>query len=56
MIYYSINMKEISAMIEKIKQQVCKRLETDKSGHGMEHINSVLKLSLRFAETENADF
>lgn len=30
-------------------------LENDKSGHGMDHINRVLNLSLRFALEENAN-
>lgn len=42
-------------MIEEVKAQVCKLLEKDDSGHGMEHVNRVLKLSLKFAEMENAN-
>lgn len=42
-------------MIEKVKEQVSKLLDTDNSGHGMEHINRVLNLSLQFAEVERAD-
>lgn len=42
-------------MIEEIKNQVFILLETDKSGHGIEHVNSVLDISLRFAEIEGAD-
>lgn len=42
-------------MIEKVRKQVCKLLDTDNSGHGMEHVNRVLHLSLKFAETEKAD-
>lgn len=41
-------------MIEEVKAQVCKLLNKDNSGHGMEHVNRVLKLSLKFAEMENA--
>ena len=42
-------------MIEEVRKQVCNLLEKDNSGHGMKHIESVLKLSLRFAEMENAN-
>ncbi len=42
-------------MIEEIKKQVCKLLDKDNSGHGMEHVNRVLNLSLKFAEIENAN-
>jgi len=42
-------------MIEKIKIQVKELLNEDNSGHGMEHINRVLELSLKFAEKEKAD-
>lgn len=42
-------------MIEGIKQQVYELLNNDNSGHGIEHINRVLELSLKFAEAENAD-
>lgn len=42
-------------MIEAIREQVCELLDKDHSGHGMEHINRVLRLSLQFAEIENAD-
>ncbi len=42
-------------MIEKVRKEVCKLLDKDNSGHGMEHVNRVLHLSLKFAETENAD-
>ena len=42
-------------MIEKVKTQVSKLLDNDNSGHGMEHINRVLELSLKFAEKENAN-
>ena len=41
--------------IEKIKKEVYNLLNNDDSGHGMDHINRVLKLSLKFAEKENAD-
>lgn len=42
-------------MIEKVKAEVSNLLEKDNSGHGMDHINRVLKLSLKFAEKENAN-
>ncbi len=42
-------------MIEEVRKQVCKLLDKDNSGHGMEHVNRVLHLSLKFAEIENAD-
>lgn len=42
-------------MTEEVAKQVCKLLDKDNSGHGMEHVERVLKLSLKFADTENAD-
>lgn len=42
-------------MIEKVKKQVSELLNKDNSGHGMDHINRVLELSLKFAEKENAN-
>ena len=42
-------------MIEEVRKEVCKLLDRDNSGHGMEHVNRVLHLSLKFAEIENAD-
>jgi len=42
-------------MIEQVKIKVNELLNGDNSGHGMEHINRVLKLSLKFAEKEKAD-
>lgn len=42
-------------MIDKIKTQVEELLKSDDSGHGMEHINRVLDLSLKFAKEENAN-
>lgn len=42
-------------MIDKIKIQVEELLKNDNSGHGMEHINRVLSLSLKFAKEENAN-
>lgn len=37
------------------KEKVYELLDQDNSGHGMEHINRVLNLSLKFAEKENAN-
>lgn len=42
-------------MIEEVKQKVIEILSNDNSGHGMEHINRVLVLALKFAKIENAD-
>lgn len=42
-------------MIEEIKKQVYALLDKDNSGHGMDHINRVLDLSMKFAEIEKAD-
>lgn len=42
-------------MIEKVKIQVSELLDKDNSGHGMEHINRVFELSLKFAEKENGN-
>lgn len=42
-------------MIESVKNQVYELLSKDNSGHGMDHINRVLELSLKFAEKENAN-
>lgn len=42
-------------MIEKVKIQVEKLLSNDNTGHGMNHVNRVLNLSLKFAEIENAN-
>ena len=42
-------------MIENVKQEVKKILNKDNSGHGMDHIDRVLDLSLRFAKKENAN-
>mgnify|MGYP003301313370 CR=1 FL=1 len=42
-------------MIEKVKEQVHELLNADNSGHGMDHINRVLELSLKFAEKEKAN-
>ena len=42
-------------MIKKLKKKVRGILEKDNSGHGMDHINRVLDLSLKFAKNENAN-
>lgn len=42
-------------MIEQIKNEVEELLKEDHSGHGMDHINRVLNLSLKFAEKEKAN-
>lgn len=42
-------------MTEEARKQVCELLGRDNSGHGMEHIDRVLNLSLKFAEAEGAD-
>lgn len=42
-------------MIEKVKQKVYELLKDDNSGHGIDHINRVLELSLKFAEKESAN-
>lgn len=42
-------------MIEEVRKQVYRLLDKDNSGHGTEHIERVSKMSLRFAEAENAD-
>ena len=42
-------------MINAVKEQVYSLLAKDNSGHGNDHINRVLQLSLKFAETENAN-
>ena len=42
-------------MINKVKMQVYDLLNSDNSGHGYDHIERVLKLSLDFAEKEKAN-
>lgn len=46
---------KMEIVIEKVKTQVSELLNEDKSGHGIEHINRVLDLSLKFAEKENGN-
>ncbi len=48
-------MEKTKIMIEKVKTQVSELLSEDNSGHGMEHINRVLELSLKFADKENGN-
>lgn len=42
-------------MIEKVKEQVASILNEDKSGHGMDHIERVYNLAIKFAKEEKAD-
>ena len=42
-------------MINKAKELVSQLLNGDNSGHGMEHVNRVTELALRFAETEKCN-
>jgi len=42
-------------MVEEVRKQVCELLSKDNSGHGMDHVDRVLSLSLKFAEKENAN-
>ena len=42
-------------MIEQVKEKVNELLNKDNSGHGMEHINRVLNLSLKFAKKEEGN-
>lgn len=42
-------------MIEEVRQKVYELLDDDNSGHGIDHINRVLELSLKFAEKESAN-
>lgn len=42
-------------MIEEIKKKVTDLLSGDESGHGLDHINRVLNLSLMFCEAEKAN-
>lgn len=41
--------------IEKVKSLVFELLGNDETGHGIDHIKRVLRLSLNFADIENAD-
>jgi len=42
-------------MLDNVKEQVYKLMEKDDSGHGIDHIQRVLRLTLEFSEIENAD-
>lgn len=42
-------------MIEEVKRKVYELLSRDNSGHGMDHVNRVYKLSVKFAQQEQAD-
>ena len=42
-------------MINEVKKQVYELLDKDNSGHGNDHMDRVLSLSLEFAEKENAN-
>lgn len=42
-------------MIENVKKQVFELLNNDNSGHGFDHIDRVLKLSLKFADKLDAN-
>ena len=42
-------------MIEKVRKLVYEILKNDNSGHGIDHIDRVLRLSLKFAEYEQCD-
>ena len=42
-------------VIDKVYKEVEKLLASDNSGHGMEHINRVVKLACIFADSEGAN-
>jgi uncharacterized protein len=42
-------------MIDNVREKVKEVLSQDNSGHGIEHVERVLRLSLQFAEAENAN-
>ncbi|MDE5630904.1 MAG: hypothetical protein K2I70_04820, partial [Bacilli bacterium] len=44
-----------NVIIDKVKEEVYKLLRKDESGHGIEHINRVYNLSLKFAREEQID-
>lgn len=48
-------MRKDDTTLQSITTQVRELLAVDKSGHGMEHVDRVLKLALSFAEHEGAD-
>ncbi len=41
--------------IEKVREKAKALLDSDNSGHGMDHSERVLRLSLQFAEAESAN-
>lgn len=51
----AMNSYALNNNIEKVKTEVNKLLSSDKTGHGVDHVNRVLNLSLKFAEKENAN-
>ena len=42
-------------MLEDVRQKVMELLNNDNSGHGIDHINRVVDLSLKFAKKEQAN-
>lgn len=42
-------------VLEEIKNKVYELLSSDNSGHGIDHVERVLNLTLKFAEKENAN-
>ena len=42
-------------MIEEVRKEIFKLLEKENSGHGTDHVERVLRLSLKFAKKENAN-
>lgn len=50
-----IKISEVLSMIEDVKKEVFKLLAKDDSGHGSDHIERVLQLSLKFAKKEHAN-
>ena len=42
-------------MLNKAKQFVSELMKNDNSGHGMQHINRVYNLAMKFAQKENCD-
>lgn len=42
-------------MIEEVKRLVIELLDNDKTGHGMDHVERVYRLAIKFARDENAD-
>lgn len=42
-------------MIEEVRNEVCKLLDTDNSGHGMDHIDRVVKIANKIGKNEECD-